>query len=228
MAMQKEYPIAYSENDTNLGIDGNMRKGFEIEGIHYCLMLGDDDELCVGALDTIRDICAGGGEEFAFAILNAAEDSCSHAATNSRGEGNVVYTDAVECFKDNYDKMPYGTILCNLKYASMISGEEKDRFMGTYHLYSGVLWDMALRCSRVVRLAKPVVIQHAHEKTYSGYLEDVLFRGIVEWYDQLAEEYQKWAQPAKMLWIMKCFQEADESVRKELREKYSLLSYFKL
>lgn len=30
--MQEKYPITYNENNSNLGIDGNMRIGFEIGG----------------------------------------------------------------------------------------------------------------------------------------------------------------------------------------------------
>lgn len=37
MKMQQKYPIAYHENDSNLGIDGNMRIGFEINN---CFFLG--------------------------------------------------------------------------------------------------------------------------------------------------------------------------------------------
>lgn len=31
--MQEKYPITYNENNSNLGIDGNMRIGFEIGGV---------------------------------------------------------------------------------------------------------------------------------------------------------------------------------------------------
>ena len=46
--------MIYFENEENIGIDGNMRKAFEM-GIEaqWCLMLGDDDEVKYGAFSIL-------------------------------------------------------------------------------------------------------------------------------------------------------------------------------
>lgn len=186
-------------------------------------MLGDDDELKRGALDIISNAIEEQEEDFAFAILNYLMVYSNHCISNWYGMENVVYTDVVECFKDNYDKMPYGSILCNLEYAILISESEKKRFMGTYHFYSGILWDMALKCRRVLRVCEPVIIKHEYVKSYENYKDDVMLRGIVEWYDKLAEEYQEWAQPAKMLHLRNCIMAADNDTKEKIIEKYPII-----
>lgn len=52
---QLEYPgrIQYEENTTNLGYDGNIRCLVERANGQYCVFMGNDDLMCVGALEAI-------------------------------------------------------------------------------------------------------------------------------------------------------------------------------
>lgn len=183
-------------------------------------MLGDDDELKRGALDIILNAIEKLKEDVAFVILNWQTISSEYCISNWWGIENKMYMDIIECFKENYNKMPYGSVLCNLEYAELITEDEKERFMGTYHLYSGILWDMALKCERILRISEPVIIKYENEKSYDAYKTDVLLRAIPEWYDKLAEEYQIWAQSAKMLWLIKCFNTLDDNEKEELLKRF--------
>lgn len=189
-SFKKLYPrLKYYENFDNIGIDGNMRKAFEMtegmEEAEWCLMLGDDDELNQGAFNIFFK-AVDLHNDVTFILLNWLT---SKGIANNWEDGKL-YLDAVQCFSENHDKMPYGTIIFNKKYAQTVSKEEKDRFMGTYHLYSGVLWDMALVGKKILRIGLPCVSRGEEEKTYVSYVDDVLLRGIPEWYDRLAEPYQ--------------------------------------
>lgn len=52
---QQAYPgsIHYEENICNLGYDGNIRRLVELANGQYCLFMGNDDLMCVGALAVI-------------------------------------------------------------------------------------------------------------------------------------------------------------------------------
>ena len=178
--------LIYSENRENIGIDGNMRKAFKRGGKEqWCLMLGDDDELRYGALDIFFEVIET-YKDVAFVLANWLT---SKGIAND-WETYKLYEDVVECFHENHDKMPYGTIIFNTEYASFVSEADKDRFMGTYHLYSGVLWDMALVSKKVLRIGFPCILRGDKEKTYASYIDDVELRAIPEWYDKVAAPYQ--------------------------------------
>ena len=48
--------IRYSENETNLGYDGNIRRLVEKAGGEFCFFMGNDDIMCPGALVATADI----------------------------------------------------------------------------------------------------------------------------------------------------------------------------
>lgn len=52
---QQRYPgqIRYEENAVNLGYDGNIRRLVEKADGQFCLFMGNDDVLCVGALTSV-------------------------------------------------------------------------------------------------------------------------------------------------------------------------------
>jgi abequosyltransferase len=50
--------IQYFENEENLGFDGNVRRLFEKADGEYCLLMGNDDLLCPGALATVASALA--------------------------------------------------------------------------------------------------------------------------------------------------------------------------
>jgi abequosyltransferase len=53
-----EYPgrIFYSENETNLGYDGNIRRLVEKADGEFCFFMGNDDLMCPGALAKVADV----------------------------------------------------------------------------------------------------------------------------------------------------------------------------
>lgn len=50
--------IRYFENEQTLGFDGNLRVLFERATGEYCVMMGNDDLLCPGSLETIGSLLA--------------------------------------------------------------------------------------------------------------------------------------------------------------------------
>jgi len=54
----EQYPgyIRYIENERNLGYDGNIRKLVQNADGQYCVFMGNDDLICIGALTTIADV----------------------------------------------------------------------------------------------------------------------------------------------------------------------------
>lgn len=56
----KKHPesIFYSENETNLGYDGNIRRLVERATGEFCFFMGNDDLMCPGALKTVAEVIA--------------------------------------------------------------------------------------------------------------------------------------------------------------------------
>ncbi len=54
----EEHPgsILYSENEMNLGYDGNIRRLVERATGEFCFFMGNDDLMCPGALTTVADL----------------------------------------------------------------------------------------------------------------------------------------------------------------------------
>jgi abequosyltransferase len=54
----EEHPgsILYSENETNLGYDGNIRRLVEEATGEFCFFMGNDDLMCPGALANVADV----------------------------------------------------------------------------------------------------------------------------------------------------------------------------
>lgn len=55
-ASHSTVPITYIENQRNLGYDGNIRELVRRAQGHYCVFMGNDDLMCPGALDALRDV----------------------------------------------------------------------------------------------------------------------------------------------------------------------------
>ena len=196
--------IYYSSNDENIGIDGNMQLGFEWPDSQYCLMLGDDDEICKGGLKIIFDIIDN-YDNLAFAILNwiSEDDNGTKNLAWSICQ-NILYENVVECFRENYDATPYGTILCNLEYASEVSSEKRRKYMGTFHLYTGILWEMVLKNGIIVKSAEPIILKRSYcKKSWDSERADVMLVGIPKWFDTLPEVYQKYARGFKRIHVDK-------------------------
>lgn len=74
-----QLPIVYIENPHTYGYDANVRACIEAASGEYCLMMGNDDLLCAGAIETIsRVIEASGGPGVisrAYAVFNGEPDN---------------------------------------------------------------------------------------------------------------------------------------------------------
>jgi O-antigen biosynthesis alpha-1,2-rahmnosyltransferase len=53
---QRRMPITYIENAETLGYDGNLRTCVRIASGDYCLMMGNDDLLCQGAIAELKKV----------------------------------------------------------------------------------------------------------------------------------------------------------------------------
>lgn len=187
---QKWEYIFYTENKHNLGIDANMRKGFEISGIKYCLMLSDDDRIHKDAITRLLKYIRK-YYDATFFIINwmfVDQNGNEKKAISSKDK---VYTNAKECFVKNHDGTPYGTIVCNLNEARKITADAIDKYEGTFHLYSGILWEMAEKSCKVIFIGEKLIIKVDEEKAWAETRAEVLLIGIPLWYDLIPAVYQK-------------------------------------
>lgn len=206
---QSMYPyIEAKSNSKNIGIDRNMLNGFTWPDSRYCLFLGDDDILLQGGLKCIFDCIEK--EDYNFIILNSATIQSKNkkiliGKPRFIGE-DEIFTDAKSCFVRCNSEMPYGTLVCKIEDYKYVNDKMK-KYLGTFHLYTGMLWEMLAcpDCINRVKIVKKICIGKNNRitKTYSDYLLEVLFIAIPKWYNILQEFYGKDAVNAKYQYLKK-------------------------
>ncbi len=219
--LRARYEIELKNNRYNIGIDRNMLKGFLLyKKASHILMLGDDDELCPGGMSAVLDATK---KEYVWAILNWCSVSDDGKYYTNPWKEEELWGNCVKAFAEYNDKMPYGTLLVNSEcIAKTIYDMEVTRYLDTYHLYSGVLWDMAeLTGGGVLVIGKPIIYKHEQEKkSYDDFRDDVMLRAIPLWYDLLSPVYQEEAQAAKYLHLLQMYQQGGDAVKKQCEKRY--------
>lgn len=218
--MSSLYPlIVYIENETTLGIDGNMRQAYSINSkVKYCLMLGDDDELAYSALSIILKGIKKYNMNLSF-ILCAFEQT-GVDTKNRKSPKYVLYKNAKRCFDKLWDHTPWGVFISNLELSNKaISEGVSDRFMGTFHFYKGIMWDIAAENGNILYIDYPLIIRREIEKkSYSDAQIDVSFRALPEFYDKLSSYYEPTKSKKKEELLTRLYIESSDENR-ELLEK---------
>ncbi len=188
--------IIYFRNKENLGHDGNFLRMVE-EGrkyAKYSLWLGDDDRLLADFfydipmklqkdnLDMIVLNSVGYNNNFIKRNLKKLLNKNNLIAKNTTLslQWDTHYIDEKAFLINYYDKLPFGTLVVN---NDLLSVEKSKRYLGTYHLYGGAVWEMldeqTTRNGRICVLmtAKPYIVWGKGAKSYSSIMENVC-RGI--------------------------------------------------
>ena len=206
--------IVYEENTENLGIDLNMRKAFFIDtDSTYCIMLGDDNALRYGALRLIIENIRL--KEYAFVVLGRYTVDTAKIKTKT-----CEYTNMRKAFRDLESKTAFGTIIVNLNLIKLLEKEAIDRFIGTYHIYSGPLWDLTILYPKVLYIDSPIIYEDSLEcKSYKSYLDDVYMRAIPQYFNLIHQEYRYEALKMKNKFLLFLYLGSAENERQCMLEK---------
>ena len=218
--------LTYIRNDRNVGHDGNYRNLISIGKriSRYSLWLGDDDVICKKAFSRIPLFLREKNPQ--LILLNSTRyinnpikrlgASIARKTTKKYYKySRDIYIDNVEeLFFECFDKMPFG---CMIVDNNMFNIQGLDKYEGTYHLYSGAIWEGLCQFSsehnRKINawiLSDPYIVRGKGKKTYSGQMDKVYF-GIGKWYALLPEMIHNLARIA-------CLSQANSCERKSYSE----------
>ncbi|MBP3818275.1 MAG: glycosyltransferase [Butyrivibrio sp.] len=191
--------IIYFRNEKNLGHDGNYLRMIE-EGrkyAQYSLWLGDDDRITA---DFFIDIPKKLAEDMPeLLVLNSQGYTNSFVRRNVKkvlkatkflkmrfslpNSYDIHYINEQAFFANFFDKLSFGVVVVN---NDLLNVEKAKRYHGTYHLYSGAIWEMLDEQNdkngkiNVCVTAKPYIIWGKGSKSYARDMENVC-RGIGLW-----------------------------------------------
>lgn len=190
---QNHNALRYASRANNDGIDVNMLAVAQMAKGKYIYWLGDDDEV-------IRD-------EFTRVVEHLKESDCDCLLTPPLSTGKrVVYDNVIDYFVD-YEifglnaNMHFSTIF--IKRAA-VDSRQIERFLGTFHLYSGAVFDYLCMCERrgsckITVWDKSVCkIAEKGEKTWSSDKDKIYYETIPQWYQLLPEEIRHHKRCRKM------------------------------
>lgn len=200
--------IIYFRNERNLGHDGNYLRMVE-EGrkyAKYSLWLGDDDRITADFFTDIPKKLAKDKPE--LLVLNSQGYTNSFVKRNVKkvlkvanlararfslpNSYDIHYINEQAFFANFFDKLPFGVVVVN---NDLLDIEKAKRYHGTYHLYSGAIWEMLDEQNdkngkiNVCVTAKPYIIWGKGSKSYAHNMENVC-RGIGYWMSLLPNGLQ--------------------------------------
>ncbi len=191
--------IIYFRNEKNLGHDGNYLRIVE-EGnkyAQYSLWLGDDDRITEDFFTDIPRklteekpellVLNSQGYTNSFVMRNVKKVLKATNLVKSRfllsNSYDIHYTNKQAFFAAFFDKLPFGVVVVN---NNLLDVEKAKRYYGTYHLYSGAIWEMLDEQNdkngkiNVCVTAKSYIIWGKGSKSYVRNMENVC-RGIGYW-----------------------------------------------
>jgi glycosyltransferase involved in cell wall biosynthesis len=186
----RSLPVRYETRAQNIGIDRNILAAIRMARGRYVLPIGDDEVLLPGA---VASIVAALRAQPDLLILN----------------GGCVTTRASleDAFVLLWDKMPLGGFVAPGGYANPLFA---DRYLGTYHAYSGAAWDFLLdrlqRTGRIaiVSMAEPLVEFHRVEKSWAAESGAIHFEEIPRWFDLLPAYYASASAIGRRIFRRRC------------------------
>lgn len=203
-------------NSENIGIDKNMLQVARMAKTRYVWPLADDETLVKENFQVLYNTLLN--QHFDMIILNGEIKGklggfkCVHKLLDSN------YENPVDMFKDFWGGTTYGLICYD---RSLLDLSESSRFIGSFHAYTGVLWNSLaelIRSRQVVNcrfIANPLIRFHPEiEKSWKGYNIEVIYDGILRFFDNLDSMYSQVAIPyrdyyinqqLRLFWIVRNF-----------------------
>lgn len=184
---KKLYPnIFYKKQPMNLGIDINMLFAVEMAQTKYALWLGDDDELMQNAIPTLLNNMSLNPN---LIILNTVVDKKLRD-----------YSNPYEFFIDHgmvglHGGLHFSFLVVDVEAIRQLPS--KNRYIGTLHLYAGVILDYLLNEYKVsskifVRAIPENIIKLGNsKKSWSNQFLEVFFIYIPNWFNLLEKEYRE-------------------------------------
>ena len=187
--------IKYIENEELLSIDDNMIKVASFVNSKYFLWLGDDDFIIENGLSEILKIISF--NDYDFILLNAtmvSEQLDKKTAQTMNIDTDEVYSQPKDFFLKHCFHMPFGTLIVKKElYDSVL--DENQRFKGTSHAYSGLVFDYLAKKYLIsknvdILVVKKELIQLRQiEKSWKNNATKIMFKEIPEWFLLLDDYY---------------------------------------
>lgn len=183
--------IKYSPNLVNIGIDRNMIKFLDLCKSKYCWLLGDDDCLNDKSYSVLKPYLE---EDLDFIILYDGDklkmyEEGIHHLGDVASVGNV--------FLSFWDKIPFGNVIVNVDRAKKLDVNDYSKYIDTTnHVYSGVLWELALSQYSTGKFAviKTKVIQALEvEKTWQNMSIRIYIQDIPIWFKLLPKQIKPYS-----------------------------------
>ncbi|AWK03015.1 hypothetical protein HYN56_01795 [Flavobacterium crocinum] len=195
--------IDYSPNKQNIGIDKNMLRFLELCKTKYCWLLGDDDSLSEKSYSDISPLLE---EDVDFIILlngNYVKDYPDgiYAIDNLNNVGNA--------FLSFWDKLPFGNVIINAERAKCLNYDEViEKYVGTSHAYSGVLWELAISkfsSKKIGVMSSQSIEVYNVEKSWVNSSVKIYLGEIPEWFKLLPQSLKKYSDKAYTNYLKQIF-----------------------
>lgn len=187
--------VLYLRNSENLGHDGNYLRIIEESKKYskYSLWLGDDDCVTKEFFKDIPNLLKVYNPD--LLVLNSisyTNNKIKRCLKKILKYNNTILNIEEDLIERNYkkffevytSKLPFGTIIIKTENIDI---NKIVKYKGTYHLYSGAIWEMLNDVNNikgkinVYITAKPYIIWGKGSKSYSTILPDVCL-GIGKYY----------------------------------------------
>lgn len=163
--------VRFETREQDVGIDRNIIAALRMARGRYVLPIGDDETFHADGIDC---------------ILSALRDAPDMLMLKGRCKKPV--TDLREAFRLFWDQMPLGGFAIHREYADPVF---TDRYLGTYHAYSGAAWDylLAQPAVRIDCTPRPVVRFSDVPKSWSADSARIISEEIPRWFDLIPAYY---------------------------------------
>jgi glycosyltransferase involved in cell wall biosynthesis len=187
--LEYKYEYLFIKNQkTNIGIDKNMLEVIKLNKAKYYWLIGDDDIIIPNSLGNLLKQINEKNPDImivnAFFIsenLNKIDNSLLNININEQ------YTDSRIFFAKYYDKTPCGVTIVK---QDALSDNNIERYIGTSHLYSGLIYDyIAHKSSNVVIYAKQVIYLRDCRKTWVDDSFEIFYTQGLNWFKLLPTYY---------------------------------------
>lgn len=179
----------------NVGLDRNMRDVATLCRGEYVWMLGDDDAATPGSLRRIADMLRRAPD---LLVLQGWHADANLAALSPLLDADLAgrrFVDARSAFASLWDRMPFSAFVVRRTH---LVADRWERYLGTSHAYSGVVWDslaLAQESSPHHRIAvvvgtEPDVMLRRATKTWSSEEARIQFEQIPAWFDLLPAVFE--------------------------------------
>lgn len=193
--------LVYVKHGTTLNIDESMLAAAKCASGDYVFWLGDDDLILSDALKRVMSeieiyspdlilLNANFVLDDMTTILGCTINDCGITGSEIKNE----YSDPRILLEDFSELMPFGTFVIQ---RDAVDNRDLMRFNGTYHLYTGLVFDYLCQkflnygITRCRVIFEPLVSLRTVEKSWKNETVDVFFRGIFDWYRNLNPFYKE-------------------------------------